>query len=100
MLNVESDLLDKIKETGEFDASACMSCGCCTALCPAEVAILPRVLFRYALLGAKDKLVESTDTIFSCLLCKMCEDNCPSQVSITENIRTLRNYLNKNVLGV
>ena len=100
MLNVKADLLDHIKESGNFDAAACMSCGCCTALCPAEVAVLPRILFRYALLGTKEKLQENTDTIFSCLLCKMCEDNCPSQVMITENIRTLRNYLNKNLHGL
>lgn len=100
MLKVDGDLLNQIKKTSDFDASACMNCGCCTALCPAEIVILPRILFRYVLLGAKNKLVESIDTIFSCLLCKMCEDNCPSQVKITENIRTLRNYLNKNVHGV
>jgi len=96
MLNVDGNLLEHIRQAGDFDASACLSCGHCTALCPADVAILPRVFFHYALLDMRDKLVESTDTIFSCLLCNLCEGNCPSGVKITENIRTLRNYLDQN----
>jgi len=96
MLNIDGDMLEQIRQAGEFDASACLSCGHCTALCPAEVAILPRLLFRYALLGAKDKLVNSVDTVSSCLLCRKCQDSCPLGVKITENMKTLRNYLDES----
>lgn len=93
MLNKKEDFQDKIKRAGIFDALACMNCGSCTALCPAVVEIIPRVLFRYVLLGAEIQLLQSSKKIQSCILCKMCEDNCPSGVPITENIKTLRNYL-------
>ena len=82
------------------DASACLNCGSCTALCPLGLGVFPRKLFRYALLGAREKIVENTEAIYSCLLCKMCEENCPSGVHIAENVRTLRHHLNRTVFGL
>lgn len=100
MLKVDSEFLDSMKLADGFDASACLNCGTCTALCPMEVDVLPRRLFRYVLMGAKDKVLENTANIYSCLLCKMCEDNCPAGVHIAENVRSLRTYINKNVYGL
>jgi heterodisulfide reductase subunit C len=80
-----------------FNAVACMNCGVCTALCPIEIGLLPRVLFRQVMLGLEDKVMANTDTIFSCLLCKMCEVNCPAGVPIAENVRLLRNRINTTV---
>jgi heterodisulfide reductase subunit C len=83
-----------------FNAVACMNCGVCTALCPIEIGILPRVLFRQVMLGLEEKVIASSDTIFSCLLCKMCEVNCPAGVPITENVRLLRNHINTSIYGL
>jgi heterodisulfide reductase subunit C len=58
---------------------------------------LPRRLFRYAVIGVEEKIVEYQDTIFSCLLCRMCEQNCPAGVRISENVRVLRSYINRTV---
>jgi heterodisulfide reductase subunit C len=58
---------------------------------------MPRQLFRYVVLGLEDKVLEQTETIFSCLLCRMCEGNCPADVRIAENVRTVRNYINRKV---
>ena len=80
-----------------FDASACLNCGSCTALCPLGLEQFPRQLFRYALLGARDELLARTDAIYSCLLCKMCEENCPAGVHITDNVRALRVYIDREV---
>jgi hypothetical protein len=44
-----------------------MNCGVCTALCRVEIGILPRQVFRHAMLGLEEKLLEDSDTIFSCL---------------------------------
>jgi heterodisulfide reductase subunit C len=77
-----------------------MNCGTCTGLCPHGLDILPRELFRYAVLGLKDKVIENTETIYSCLLCRVCEVNCPAEVHITGNVRTLRHYINRNVFNV
>lgn len=80
-----------------FDARACMNCGSCTALCPLGIQIVPRRLFRYVLLGAKEKVLENASAVYSCLLCKMCEENCPAGVHIADNIRSLRRYMDREV---
>ena len=97
MAKVDANFIDDVKRLGEFNASACMHCGTCTALCPMEVDLLPRRLFRYVVMGLKDKMIENIPAIYSCLLCKMCEDNCPGEVRIVENVRILRDYVNRNI---
>jgi heterodisulfide reductase subunit C2 len=84
----------------EFNASACMNCGVCTAVCPMGIDMLPRRLFRYVMLGAEEKVLEESETVFSCLLCKMCEANCPAGVHIAENVRALRHHINRKSFGL
>lgn len=97
MALVNPDFINEVKRSEEFNASACMSCGVCSAVCPMGMELLPRKLFRYVLLGMEEKVRENSETIYSCLLCKMCEANCPGGVHIAENVRSLRYYLNKKV---
>ncbi len=87
-------LMEEVRETGPFEASACMSCGVCTAICP--MGIQPRTLFRHVLLGMEERLLEDTEAVYSCLLCKLCEAYCccAGETHITENVRSLRHYLN------
>jgi heterodisulfide reductase subunit C len=99
-MKVDVDFLEKLKVGEDFDASACLNCGSCSALCPLGIDLLPRRLFRYVLLGAKDKVLGSAESIYSCLLCKLCEDNCPAGVHIAENVRSLRAYINREVYGL
>jgi len=91
---------DEVRRDASFNASACMNCGICTAICPMGLEELPREIFRYVLLGMKDEVLARQETVFSCLLCKLCEVNCPAGVKITENVRTLRYYFDRNVFGV
>jgi heterodisulfide reductase subunit C len=100
MLKVDRKFLEDMKLAGHFDASACTNCGSCTALCPIGIELLPRRLFRYVLIGAKDKVLANTNSIYSCLLCGMCEENCPADVHIAENTRSLRTYINREVYGL
>ena len=97
MLKVNPDFIEKIKVSEEFDAAACMNCGVCSAICPMEIQLLPRKIFRYAMLGLEEKVLDNTQNIYSCLLCKMCEANCPAEVHIAENVRFLRYYINGSV---
>ena len=97
MTEVSTPLLGRIGKADQFDASACMNCGVCTAICPIGINILPRMLFRYALLGMEDAVFAEQETIFSCLLCRMCESTCPGDVKISENIRMMRYYINKRL---
>lgn len=100
MALVNPYFVDEVKRSEEFNASACMNCGVCSAVCPMGIELLPRKLFRYVLLGLKDKVLENKETIYSCLLCRMCEANCPAKVHIAENVRSLRYYMNKKVFKV
>jgi len=97
MATANPGFVEEIRRSDEFNASSCMNCGVCSAVCPMGIELLPRKLFRYVLLGIKDKVLENAEVIYSCLLCKMCEVNCPAQVRIAENVRTLRYYMNKKV---
>jgi heterodisulfide reductase subunit C len=100
MVKVNTEFLTYIKQSDDFNASACINCGSCTALCPLGIDQLPRTLFRYTLMGAREKVLDNTENIYSCLLCKMCEENCPADVHIAHNVRALRVYINRNVFGI
>jgi heterodisulfide reductase subunit C len=97
---VSSVLAADLKRLDGFDASACLNCGICTAVCPLAYEILPRKLFRLVLLGLEERLQEHVPQVFSCLLCRMCEANCPAGVHIAENIRALRTVLGRRHLRV
>ncbi len=97
MAKVNPDFIKKVATSGEFNAEACMNCGICTAVCPTEIELLPRKLFRYALLGLEDKVLDQKQVIYQCLLCKMCEVNCTADVHIAENVRFLRSYISKEI---
>ncbi len=97
MAKVNPAFIEKIKTSDDFDATACMNCGVCSAVCPMEIPLLPRKLFRYVLLGLEDKVLENKQVIYQCLLCKMCEANCTADVHIAENVRFLRNYVSKEI---
>ncbi|HTW09297.1 MAG TPA: 4Fe-4S dicluster domain-containing protein [Acidimicrobiales bacterium] len=93
---VSSALAEQLHELGDFDAEACMNCGVCSATCPLGIDLLPRRLFRYAVLGMGRRVHQQGEAIFACLLCRSCEENCPAGVHITENVRLLRRWLLTN----
>jgi heterodisulfide reductase subunit C2 len=97
---VNPRLADEVGTDEEFNASACMNCGVCTAVCPMGIEVLPRRLFRHVMLGMEEQVLEETESIYSCLLCKMCEVNCPAGVNIAENVRSLRRHINRTAFGL
>lgn len=96
MVKVNAGFIEEVR-AGDFNAGDCMNCGVCSAVCPVGLELLPRALFRYVVIGLESKVIENTETIFSCLLCRMCEANCPAEVHITENVKLLRAYINRKV---
>jgi heterodisulfide reductase subunit C len=97
-MKVSPLLAAEMKQLDGFDASACLNCGVCTAVCPLGYEILPRRLFRLVLLGLAERLQEHIPQIYSCLLCRMCEANCPAGVHIAENVRALRTIVGRRQL--
>ena len=59
MATVSATFLKELAPPEPFNANACINCGVCTAICPMGLDILPRELFRYVLLGLKDKVIEN-----------------------------------------
>jgi heterodisulfide reductase subunit C len=100
MVKVNPTFIETVTTSEEFDALACMNCGVCTAVCPLEIELIPRKLFRYALLGLEDRVREHTPAIYQCLLCRMCEANCTAEVHIAENVRALRGYISEEVFNL
>ncbi len=100
MSTVNSKFLKEVSCSEDFNASACMHCGLCTALCTMGLDLLPRRIFRCVMVGLENRVIENTDTIYSCLLCKLCEENCPAGVHIVENIRCLRCYINREIFDL
>jgi heterodisulfide reductase subunit C2 len=99
-MRVDPEFLTRLRLGGEFDARLCINCGTCTALCPLGLELLPRRLFRSALLGDRAAVLGQAEAIFSCLLCRLCEANCPAGIHIAENVRTLRTVVNREVHGL
>ena len=99
-VRVSHDLAARIGASRPFDAGACMNCGICTAVCPLGLDLLPRRLFRYVELGLEERVLAETETVYSCLLCKACEESCPAGVHITENVRSLRHYINRTAFAL
>lgn len=97
---LDPSFVGEVAAAGPFDADACMNCGVCTAACPTGIELLPRQLFRMVVLGRRRDVLADTETIFSCLLCKACEVSCPAGVRITENMRTLRHYVDREHFGL
>jgi heterodisulfide reductase subunit C len=100
MIDLDPGLVDEVRHGDTFNASACMNCGVCTAICPMGLDHLPREVFRYVLLGMRREVLSHQETVFSCLLCKLCEVNCPAGVHITENVRALRHYFDRTVFRI
>ena len=98
-MRVSPALAAEVKRLEGFNASACLNCGICTALCPLGYEILPRRLFRFVLLGLEESLSEHLPQVYSCLLCRMCEVNCPAGVHIADNIRALRTVVGRRHLS-
>jgi heterodisulfide reductase subunit C len=97
---VDPGFAHQLTTSSEFNAWACMNCGVCSASCPMGIDLLPRQLFRRVVLGLRSEVLENAEVIFQCLLCRACEQNCPAQVHITENVRVLRGYIDREVFGL
>lgn len=97
---LDPQLLPGVAAEGAFDATACMNCGVCTALCPVGLTALPRQVFHDIVIGRREAVLAAQEAVYSCLLCRLCEVSCPAGVHITQNVRTLRRYLNHHVHGL
>jgi len=94
MVKADPDLIDKVRELGAFDISACYSCGNCTAICPLskEGQEFPRKIIRYAVLGLREKILASVEP-WLCYYCGDCTETCPRDADPGGFMMALRRYL-------
>ncbi|MDY6971030.1 MAG: 4Fe-4S dicluster domain-containing protein [Thermodesulfobacteriota bacterium] len=93
-VKVDPKLMKDLEVFGLKDASKCMHCGNCTAVCPLSTPEnpFPRKLIKYAQMGLKDKILESPEP-WLCYYCGDCSDSCPRGADPGETMMVMRRYL-------
>lgn len=90
--------LDQFRKADLIQADACLTCGRCTEVCPAELAGKP-LSPRAIVLGLREHLDHpdvslkdqiSDDALWSCTSCHACDVACPINIQILDKIVTLR----------
>lgn len=73
------------------DLSKCLTCGTCTAGCPAsgQMDMDPRKFLRMAVLGLDEQL-ERHPWVWVCTMCRRCYDVCPMKINIPQLVFDLR----------
>ncbi len=85
--------LDELVE--KHSAFYCMECGVCTGGCPVARLVpnfSPRGIVEEVLLEGEDKVLEDS-SVWLCSTCGTCSERCPQNVTITDFITELKNYL-------
>lgn len=93
-VRVDPSLMKDLRAFGLKDANKCMHCGNCTAVCPLSTPEnpFPRKLVKYAQMGLKDKILESSEP-WLCYYCGDCSDTCPRGADPGEAMMAMRRYL-------
>lgn len=93
-IKVDPNLMKDLKHFGLKDASKCFHCGNCTAVCPlSETGTpFPRKLVKYAQMGLKDKILQSSEP-WLCYYCGTCSEHCPRGADPGETMMVMRRYL-------
>jgi heterodisulfide reductase subunit C len=93
MERVDPGFMREMQKLGGFDATACYSCGNCTATCPLSEGgySFPRKMVRYTMLGLKDRIRRSPE-LWLCDYCGECSDTCPREADPGALMMALRRY--------
>lgn len=90
----DPNLLSEIKEFGAVGIEKCFNCGTCTATCPLadNKHLFPRDMIRFAQLGLKERILQSTDA-WQCYYCGDCSKSCPRGAEPAETMMAIRRWL-------
>ena len=90
---VDPDFRNALERFGASGVINCFNCGNCTAVCSLSEGNtpFPRKLIRYAQLGLKDKLLQSSEP-WLCYSCGECSVSCPRGAKPGETMAALRRY--------
>jgi len=85
------ELQERITTAIRGEDRACISCGYCESVCPAE--ILPQVLHRYLYGGQVDEA--ETMGLYRCVDCALCTYVCPCKIAIHQELAEARGTLRR-----
>jgi len=95
----DREFIAEIQDTpGGEGVVNCFACGTCAVSCPVrefEETYNPRKIIHMALLGMRDKVLNS-DFVWLCAGCVTCQERCPQGVTITELMMALKNIAVKH----
>jgi len=90
MTLVHPEFVEELEKFGVPSTLECFNCGTCAAICPLIYGHFPRMMIRYAQLGAKERILEQANELWRCLHCGLCTATCPREASPGELIMGLR----------
>jgi len=93
LVRVDPTFIERVKNLGAFDITACYNCGNCTAICPlsSEGHEFPRKFIRYSILGMENKIISAPE-LWLCYYCGECTNTCPRQADPGGLMMALRRY--------
>ena len=92
-IRLDPSLPKKLERLGAPKLPRCYNCGTCTATCPLskERSEFPRLLIRYAVLGAEERLLSSF-RLWLCYYCGDCAETCPREADPGSIMMAARRY--------
>ena len=91
---IDLNFVKELKEYGAINTEGCFNCGNCTAICPltSDQHPFPRDMIRFAQLGLKQRILESTDP-WQCYYCGQCTETCPRGAEPAETMMAIRRWV-------
>lgn len=97
MPQVNPDFMQKLRPAAGPDVGAeCFNCGTCAAICPLVSGHFPRMMIRYAQLGAEELILEHAEELWRCLHCGLCTKTCPRGANPGEVVLGLKRFVVAN----
>ncbi len=93
MAQVNPDFMETLRQAGTDTGAECNNCGTCVAICPLAEGHFPRLMLRYAQLGAQELILDQAQELWRCLHCGLCTQTCPRGANPGEVILALKRFV-------
>ena len=87
---MEFELVDRIKMMTDENVFKCISCGRCTAICPAAIFMDYKPHQIIHLVRLNDERALESEAIWYCTSCLYCSERCPRDIDVARVMEALR----------